>query len=126
GEEGRWIRGCAQSGAALGRASEGAAARILNDEEGGEALILTAQAVRHPRTNSRKTGDDRTRIPFVTGKSVIEGPALRRVNECDIVHQAADFRKQIRNPLARLAVLLKRIRALHERSGIALPHRNLT
>src|SRR5262249_57015070 len=57
---------------------------------------------------------------------VMEGPDLRRVNECYIVHQAADFRKQIRNPLARLAVLLKRIRALHERSGIALPHRNLT
>ena len=107
------------------RAGEGTAARILNDDEGGKALILTAQAVRNPRTNGRKTGDDRTRIPFVTGKSVIEGPALRRVNECQIVHHAADFRKQLRYPLARLAVLLKCIRALHERSGIALAHRNL-
>src|SRR5204862_7707545 len=71
------------------------------------------------------TGDDRTRIPFVTGKSVSEGPALRRVNECQIVHHAAEFRKQLRYPLARLAVLLKCMRALHERSGIALAHRNL-
>src|SRR5947199_133909 len=124
-EQRAMISGGKKPGAPQRRAGEGTAARSLNDDEGRKTLILTAQAERNPPTDCRKTGDDRTRIPFVTGKIVIERPALRRVNECQIVHHAAEFRKQIRYPLARLAVLLKCIRALHERSGIALAHRNL-
>src|SRR5215467_6663221 len=52
------ISGGQKPGTPLRRAGEGAAARILNDDEGGQALILAAQAERHPRTNGGKTSDD--------------------------------------------------------------------
>src|SRR5207253_7022213 len=83
------ISGGQKPGAPLRRAGEGTAARILNDDEGGKTMILTAQAVRHPRTNGSKKGDDRTRIPLASGQSVTEGPTLRRVNECQRLHHAA-------------------------------------
>src|SRR6266852_9669441 len=86
------IGGGQKAGAPLRGAGEGTAPRILNDDESGKALVLAAQAVRNPRTHGGKTSDDGARIPFVARKRVIEGPALRRVNERQVVHDATDFR----------------------------------
>src|SRR5690242_491910 len=124
-EHGSLISGRQKAGTPLRGAGEWAAARILNDDERGKALILATQAVGDPRTHGGETGDNGARIPFIAGKRVIDRPALGRVNEGEIVDDTADFRKQVGHPFARLAVLLELIRALHQRPRIALAHGNL-
>src|SRR5579872_6279876 len=124
-EHGALIGGWKISGAPLGRSSERASARILDHDERREVLILASQSIRHPRAYARKASDDRAGVPLVVRERVIDRPALRGMNECQIVDDAAHVREQLGNPLPRLTVLLELIRAAHQRAGIALSNGDL-
>src|SRR5215469_8903386 len=56
---------------------------------------------------------------------MVGGPPLSRVDECQVVNNAADIGEQLRDPLPRLAILLKLVGALHQWAGVSLADQNL-
>ena len=94
--------------------------RSRDDDESGQVIVHTAQAVAHPRTHAREARPLETGRLQISCLTVNAGFADDIVNECHVIHALAELRDDRGQRLAALAVLSPFPRRLECVAGGAL------
>ena len=88
-------------------AADRPAGRIEHDHEAGQVLVDAAEAVVHPRAETRVAGEDFARVHLQHGRAVNGRIGRHRVKKGDVVHAGRQVGEEVADPLAALAVLLE-------------------
>ena len=89
------IRRRHESIAPVRSAADRAAAPIREDNERGQVLILSAEAVCDPAAHARIPGLNEASIHLKQGRTMIVADRIHRADQRDVVHLLCDVRKQL-------------------------------
>ena len=95
---------------------------VVDHDKCGQIAVLAAEPVRHPSAYAGVTHQNHAGVPLVVREHVVIRLADGRVDKRQFVHNRRHVREQLRDPCARLSVLLERKRTLHQRARVALAH----